>query len=124
MPGPTGSANRRDPGMSTLEPDTLNLPGRYLATVKALLRRHVPQAEVWAYGSRVTGTGHDASDLDLVLRNPAAPETETPGLSGLRDAFGESDLPIRVDIVDWARIPARFRREIERAHVAVQERER
>ena len=24
--------------------------------------------EVWAYGSRVNGTAHDTSDLDLVLR--------------------------------------------------------
>lgn len=107
--------------MSTLELDTLNLPSRYLATVKALLRRHVPQAEVWAFGSRVTGGGHDASDLDLVVRHPTEPGTEISGLSGLRDAFSESDLPIRIDIVDWARIPANFRSEVERAHVVVQE---
>lgn len=28
--------------------------------------------EVWAYGSRVNGTAHDASDLDLVVRTFAA----------------------------------------------------
>lgn len=34
----------------------------------ALLGQHVPQAEVWAYGSRVNGGAHEGSDLDLVLR--------------------------------------------------------
>jgi predicted nucleotidyltransferase len=84
------------------------------------LRAHVPHAEVWAYGSRVTGSGHEASDLDLVLRNPQNLYEETATLSDLKESFTESNLPIRVDIMDWARIPASFHREIERAHVVVQ----
>jgi predicted nucleotidyltransferase len=102
------------------ESATLQLPGRYLEIVKTLLRRHVPVAEVWAYGSRVTGAGHEASDLDLVIRNTAALTEETPGLFDLKEAFIESDLPIRVDVMDWARTPESFHREIERAHVVVQ----
>lgn len=100
---------------------SLDLPQKYLEQVKALLRAHVPHAEVWAYGSRVTGSGHEASDLDLVLRNPQNPQEETGALNGLKEAFIESNLPIRVDIMDWARIPASFHREIERTHVVVQE---
>jgi predicted nucleotidyltransferase len=99
---------------------SLDLPQKYLEQVKALLRAHVPHAEVWAYGSRVTGSGHAASDLDLVLRNPQNLQEETSALSDLKEAFTESNLPIRVDIMDWARIPASFHREIERAHVVVQ----
>ena len=99
----------------------LDLPQKYLAQVKTQLRTHVPHAEVWAYGSRVTGSGHEASDLDLVLRNPKNLLEETGALSDLKEAFTESNLPIRVDIMDWARIPASFHREIERAHVVVQE---
>ncbi|MCR4299169.1 MAG: nucleotidyltransferase domain-containing protein [Gallionella sp.] len=100
---------------------SLDLPQKYLEQVKALLCAHVPHAEVWAYGSRVTGSSHEASDLDLVLRNPQNLHEETGVLSGLKEAFIESKLPIRVDIMDWARIPASFHREIERAHVVVQE---
>ena len=99
----------------------LNLPQKYLEQVKALLRAHVPRAEVWAYGSRVTGGGHEASDLDLVLRNPNNLGEQAAGLDDLKEAFIESNLPIRVDVMDWARIPASFHREIERAHVVVQE---
>jgi uncharacterized protein len=107
--------------MLTFESVTLQLPERYLEMVKALLRRHLPQAEVWAYGSRVTGGGHEASDLDLVVRNSEALSLETPGLAAVKEAFVESDLPIRVDIMDWARLPESFHREIERAHAVVQE---
>lgn len=107
--------------MSESKTVTLDLPAKYLERVRALLRAHVPHAEVRAYGSRVSGGGHEASDLDLVLRNPETPGAEAPGLSDLKAAFIESDLPIRVDIMDWARIPESFHREIERAHVVIQE---
>lgn len=99
----------------------LDLPEKYLLQVKALLRAQVPQAEVWAYGSRVNGDGHEASDLDLVLRNPRDPHLATGALGDLKEAFIESNLSIRVDVMDWARIPESFHREIERAHVVVQE---
>jgi hypothetical protein len=46
---------------------------------------------------------------------------EEQGLFDRKHAFIESDLPIRVDVMDWARIPASFHGEIERARVVVQE---
>jgi len=100
---------------------SLDLPQKYLEQVKALLCTHVPHAEVWAYGSRVTGSSHEASDLDLVLRNPQNLHEEIGALHEIMEAFSESNLPIRVDIMDWARVPESFHREIERAHVVVQE---
>lgn len=106
--------------MSALDTPRLELPERYLEMVRAILREHVPGAEVWAYGSRVTGEGHAASDLDLVVRDRENPSSETPGLSALKAAFVESNLPIRVDLHDWARLPESYREEIERAHVAVE----
>lgn len=100
---------------------TLDLPQKYLTLVRALLRVHVPEADVWAYGSRVSGGNHEASDLDLVLRNPHDLHAATEALYDLKEALIESNLPIRVDVMDWARIPASFHREIEHAHVVVQE---
>ena len=107
--------------MPRLDSDALALIPRHREMLEALLQRHLPTADVWAYGSRVNGDCHEASDLDLVVRNPAAPEDELPDLPDLKEALVESNLPIRVDVVDWARIPDTFRREIERAYVAVQE---
>jgi DNA polymerase sigma len=98
----------------------LDLRPPHLALLRALLQQHLPQAEVWAYGSRVNGNGHDASDLDLVVRRPNDLKQETPEVGELQEACSESNLPIRVELVDWARIPASFQREIERAYVVVQ----
>ena len=74
---------------------------------------------VWAYGSRVSGRAHASSDLDLVLRNPVDLSVPQKKLVELRAAISESDLPILVDVMDWARIPQAFREEIEREHVVL-----
>lgn len=99
----------------------LDLPERYLTEVRAILQQYVPDYEVWAYGSRVTGGAYAASDLDLVVRNPHDLLQPCERIFDLIEAFIDSDLPIRVDVMDWARIPESFRREIERAYVVVQE---
>ena len=75
---------------------------------------------MWAYGSRVTGLSHDASDLDLVLRAPGLEPVPTRTFAGLADALEQSNIPILVDAHDWARIPESFHREIEQAHVVIQ----
>ncbi len=81
-----------------------------LATVQRILREHVPALEVRAFGSRVTWTARQTSDLDLALM------TDTPlsidRTAALRAAFTDSDLPFRVDVVDWASTPEAFRQRI------------
>lgn len=99
----------------------LDLPPAWLRLVRELLATHVPDAVVWAYGSRVTGGSHPGSDLDLVLRHPGDLRAEHSQRHQLLEALNESDLPILVEIHDWARLPASFHREIERAHAVVQE---
>ena len=98
----------------------LHLPPRYLKIVQGILRRYLPQAEVWAYGSRVNGDRYEASDLDLVVRQPDDLTRPQPGLDEVAAAFSESDLPILVQIVDWARIPEAFFEEIEAGYVVLQ----
>jgi predicted nucleotidyltransferase len=97
----------------------LNFKPHHLSLLPDVLEKHAPEAEVWAYDSRVNGGAHDGSDLDLVLRHPAGLDQPQKQLSSLRNALSESNLPILVDVLDWARIPPDFRREIERQHVIV-----
>ena len=100
--------------------DRLDLPLRYRRELEALLREHVLDAEVWAYGSRITGESHPASDLDLVLRSPTV-EPLGGGFSDLLEALEDSNIPILLQAHDWARLPESFHREIERDYVVVQE---
>lgn len=107
--------------MPRLNTSALQLLPRHLVIVLELLKIYLPHADVWAYGSRVHGNCYEASDLDLVVRNPIDPTLETPDLWQVQEAFSESDLPIMVQLIDWARIPAAFHAEIEAGYVVVQE---
>lgn len=98
----------------------LDLNPKYLSQVQKLLAKYVPYTIVWAYGSRVTGQAHEGSDLDLVIINPKDPALPQDHLPELRSAFTDSNLPILIDILDWALIPDTFREEIKKAHVVIQ----
>jgi type I restriction enzyme, S subunit len=87
-------------------------------TVRAILQNCVPQREVWAFGSRAKWTAKPYSDLDLaIIGNEPLPLDVQASLS---DAFADSDLPWRVDVVDWATTSESFRRIIARDKVVVQ----
>ena len=87
--------------------------------VSEILRRHVPHFDVWAFGSRARFTAKKHSDLDLVV------VTDRPLplslCAAIMEAFSESDLPYRVDVVDWATTGESFRKIIEGERVIVQE---
>lgn len=99
--------------------EELHLAPRHRKMLAELLRTHVPEAEAWAYGSRVNGRSHDASDLDLVLRAPGHERIPARRLSALMDALSESNIPFLVDVRDWNRLPNSFHREIARAYVVL-----
>lgn len=101
----------------------LQLAPRHLDKLRALLAQYVPQADVWAYGSRVMGGSHEGSDLDLVLLNPAdlaQPGAPAAAMSGLIEALQAGDLPMLVQVHDWSQLPAAFRTRIQQGHVVVQ----
>ena len=95
----------------------LHLTARHRAIVKALLKQHLPDVEVWAYGSRVNGRSHDGSDLDIVLRGPGLTRIDAVRLADLVEALRDSRLPFLVELHDWARLPESFHQEIEREYV-------
>lgn len=99
----------------------VDLPSRHIQTLLRLLAEHAPQAEVWAFGSRINGTGHEGSDLDIVLRNPADLTKSTKNFFELKEAIQESSLPILIEMHDWAHLPASFHTEISRRYVVLQE---
>lgn len=88
----------------------LLLAPEHVQLVRTVLVQQVPQARVFAFGSRVSGKPRKYSDLDLAISLP-----EPIGLRKLRelkDAFEDSALPICVDIVDWTCADAAFQAEV------------
>ena len=88
------------------------------AIVTSALRRHVPDREVLVFGSRATWTAKDYSDLDLAIMGEDPLPLQVA--SALDESLGESDLPFKVDVVDWARIDVGFRSIIRRDGVVAQ----
>jgi len=97
----------------------LNLNADYLTQVKTILKKYAPELEVWVYGSRINNHCHEASDLDLVIRNPENLQKTTNNLAQLKQAFIDSNLPILVDLMDWASLPDSYREEIEKHHLVI-----
>lgn len=86
--------------------------------VQRILRHHVPQFDVWAFGSRAKWTAKPYSDLDLaVITAEPLPLSVS---AGLNDDFSESDLPWKVDVIDWATTGESFRKIVERDKVLIQ----
>lgn len=82
------------------------------AIVGDILRLHAPRpCRIWAFGSRVRGMARLFSDLDLAV--DAGRPLTFGDTAPLADAFEESDLPRRVDVVDLATCSPGFRREVE-----------
>ena len=92
---------------------TLDLPPADLAILQAILAGiAVRGIQIWAFGSRVTGTARRYSDLDLAVQTEACLDRDL--LGRLQEALSESDLTIKVDLVDLADVAPAFRRRIER----------
>jgi type I restriction enzyme S subunit len=88
----------------------IELSPRHRQMVEAILRTHVPDRRVRVFGSRVQGRARRFSDLDLVILGER-PLSDRARFA-LETAFDESDLPFRVDVVDWAKLDDAFRAAI------------
>ena len=88
-----------------------------LETVRRILREHAPELEVRAFGSRVSWTARETSDLDLALMTDEP--LDAARMAVLRSAFTDSRLPFRVDVVDWAGVSDGFRKVIESEYVTL-----
>lgn len=96
----------------------IDLGPDHLKTVRRILAEHVPDCEVRAFGSRVTWTAKEYSDLDLAVIGERRLDMDT--LRPLREAFEESDLPFRVDVLDWRAISESFQKVIEPKYEVIQ----
>ena len=86
--------------------------------IRNILRAHVPDCTAWAFGSRATGRAKQYSDLDLAINGGKPLGIDLA--AQLAEAFAESDLPYKVDIVDWTTASEAFKKVIERDRVVVQ----
>lgn len=101
-------------------PFRLDVAADHRRLVLALIGENLPpDAKIWVFGSRATGRARLYSDLDLAL--DAGRRLTLDELARLAEAFSESDLPYKVDLIDWHAIDDRFRRLVAAERVALAE---
>ena len=89
----------------------LMLAPKHVALVRAVLRTHAPHHRAYVFGSRVVSNAADRarlkphSDLDLALEGPPLKPHQA---YALKEAFSESDLPMRVDAVAADDLPLKW----------------
>jgi len=95
----------------------MDLTPQQKETVKRILAKYASNVAARVFGSRVTHTAKKHSDLDLALIGDGIIDQSV--IAQLRLAFEESDLPFRVDIVDWNIITPEFRKIIDNDYEAL-----
>lgn len=88
----------------------LDLRPTELQEVQHILQKHLPNTTVLAFGSRVEGRAKPYSDLDLAVIEQAA-ITDQVWTELLAD-FEDSNLPFRVDLLNWKDLPAQMQQSI------------
>lgn len=71
-----------------------------------MINEFLPNTKIYAFGSRVNNTAQKYSDLDLAL--DVGEPIGLLILSNLEESFSESDIPYKVDLVDFQRVTEEF----------------
>jgi predicted nucleotidyltransferase len=100
----------------------INILPEHLEVIHNILQRHVPCCEVRVFGSRITDTAKKYSDLDLTLVGKDKLSDDI--LYSLKEDFQESDIPFRVEVLDWHAISKEFQCVIEKKYEILQEPDR
>lgn len=93
------------------------VPLRHVQYILEQIKLYVPEATVWAFGSRVKGSHRPASDLDLAVL--CDKETAKRQLPKLNDVFVESDVPFKIQLLDFNRLPENMQQNIKKEFVIV-----
>jgi len=96
----------------------IDLSPEHLAEVKSILKKNVPDCEVRAFGSRITANAAKYSDLDLAICSDQIIDRSL--IWKLEEAFSDSNLPFRVDVLDWQNISDQFRDKINEGYETIE----
>jgi len=94
---------------------------RHLRYLLEQIEWHIPKATVWAFGSRIKWSHRPESDLDLAVH--CDKETARKALPKLNDALQESDLPFKVQILDFNRLPENMQENIKKNYLVLYQRQ-
>lgn len=90
----------------------MNKPSNNKKEVLAIINNTLPNAEIYAFGSRVDGSAKKYSDLDISINLGKKNKIPLALLSKLEEDFNNSDILFKVDLVDFQRVCDEFQKII------------
>lgn len=93
----------------------INLSDEELKLIKSILAKY--PYKFYAFGSRVKGKQKKYSDLDLCYKD----EIPDSVITRIYEAFELSNLPFKVELLNWHRCDADFQKSIEGDLIEVSE---
>ena len=97
----------------------IDIEEKHLAEIRRIVKEHVPECEVRAFGSRVEGTAKKFSDLDLAIIGSG--KLNWRRIGRLKDAFAASNIPMTVDVLDYNAVSKEFQAVIDKQHEIIQQ---
>jgi predicted nucleotidyltransferase len=91
--------------------------GSEFEIIQKILETNSPPGEVWAFGSRHKGTHRKHSDLDLAVVGNGRQSLSV--LGNLKEAFMDSILPFRVEVLDYHALEPSFQKIIDAEHEVI-----
>jgi predicted nucleotidyltransferase len=79
--------------------------------VVEILTKHFPDCKFYIFGSRFRGNFHESSDLDIAIE-PIKTSLSLVQMGKSKEAFMNSTLPFRVDILDITKASPDFVKKI------------
>lgn len=75
--------------------------------ILSIIDKYFSDAEIWFFGSRISGDAKKYSDLDILIKGKEKISDAT--MFYVRSEFAESNLPFTIDLVDWNNTTENFR---------------
>ncbi len=89
---------------------------KYWYQLQTIFKNYCPNAEIWAYGSRINGNAHSGSDLDLIVKNFGDHKCN---ITELKKIIANSNIPFLIDICEFNSLPEYFKQEIINNYVVI-----
>ena len=95
----------------------IGLSSAQISKILKCIHLHLPRVKVFAFGSRVKGSPRKYSDFDVAL--DAGRPLDFSQLTAIKHCLSETDIPIKVDLMDYHSANKDFKALIDKQKIAL-----
>ena len=96
----------------------INIQDKHLEIIKAILKKNSAEStKIWVFGSRVENNCKPFSDLDIALQHAENKTIPLKIVANLKSDFIDSDLPWKVDVIDYNSISGVFKKNVDASKI-------